>query len=161
MCMPLTVEYGAFESGTQFSSRSFLHGMEYETQDSPLAQVHDHDVPCAVCLVRSSPETLMIPGVLSCPHSWRTEYRGYLVSSQSSSDESSQEHYRTMFECLDQSPERFIGGVADGGREVGVFVLVESDGSTLPCPPYCAGAEVPCTVCSKLLSLKFGHVYNS
>ena len=150
--MPLVAEYERFEEGAQFSSRSFLHGIEYETQDSPLSQVHNHDVPCAVCLVKGSSETLMIPGVLSCPCGWRSEYNGYLVSSQSS--ESSQEQYRTTFECLDQRPERFIGGAADEGREVGIFVLVEADCSTLPCPPYSAGAEVPCTVCSKLLSYK-------
>ena len=154
--MPLTVEYGQFESGAQFSSRSFLHGIEYETQDSPLSQVHNHDVPCAVCLVRNSPETLMIPGVHSCPCGWRSEYKGYLVSLQSS--DSSPEHYRTTFECLNRSPARFIGGAADGEREVGLFVLVEADGSTLPCPPYCAGVEVPCTVCSKLMGWHHSHL---
>ena len=154
LCMPLTAEYGDFQNGTQFSTRSFLHGIEYETQGSPLDEVHNHDVPCAVCLVRSSSETLMIPGVLSCPRGWRNEYTGYLVSSQSGGGGSNntQEHYRTMFECLDRNPGRFLGGVADGRREVGLFVLVEADCSTLPCPPYCAGAELPCTVCSKLLS---------
>ena len=41
-------------------------------------------------------------------------------------------------------------GVSDGGSEVGLFVLVETDSSILPCPPYSTGVEIPCTICSKL-----------
>lgn len=148
LCMPLTVEYTCFEEGIQFSSRSFLHGIEYETEQSPLELVHDHDVPCAVCLVKHSPESLMIPGIVSCPSGWRSEYTGYIVSTLISNN--TQENYRSMFECLDVQPERFIGGVTDGIGEVGLFALVEPDCNTLPCPPYCAQVEVPCVVCSKL-----------
>ena len=140
LCMPLTVEYASFEEGVQFSARGFLHGIEYETQNSPLEAVHDHDVPCAVCLVQGSTETLMIPGTLSCPVGWRSEYTGYLVSSMAlrslNMTLTTQQQYQTMFECLDRDPERFIGGAADGEGEVGVFVPVEVDCSTLPCPPY-------------------------
>lgn len=159
LCMPLTVEYESFETGAQFSSRGFLHGIEYETMDSTLFSVHDHDVPFAVCLVRRSSDSLMIPGVLTCPSGWRIEYTGYLVSSPSSAENNNsttttttttEENYRTRFECLDRSPEGFIGGVADGANEVGVFAPVEADCSTLPCPPYISGAELFCTVCSKL-----------
>ena len=148
LCMPLTVEYASFEDGTQFSSRGFLHGIEYETWESPLESVHDHDVPCAVCLVERSSESLMIPGNLSCPVGWRIEYSGYLVSSPASNG--TVEVHRTMFECLDGQPERFIGGARDGMGEVGLFALVEPDCSTLPCPPYRAEVEVSCVVCSKL-----------
>ena len=65
-----------------FLARGFLHGIEYETQNSPLEAVHDHDVPCAMCLVRGSTETLMIPGTSAAL--WDGEvsiYTGYLVSS--------------------------------------------------------------------------------
>ena len=105
--MPLTVEYASFEEGVQFSARGFLHGIEYETQNSPLEAVHDHDVPCAVCLVQGSTETLMIPGTLSCPVGWRSEYTGYLVSSMAlrslNMTLTTQQQYQTMFECLEEA----------------------------------------------------------
>ena len=149
--MPLTVEYRDFENGTQFFTRSFLHEIEYETQGSPLNEVHNHDVPCSVCLVRNSAESLMIPGVLSCFRGWRSEYSGYLASAMSSVESNNtQEHYQTMFKFLNRNLERFIGEVSDGGSEVGLFVLIEIDSSTLPCPPYSTGVEVPWTICSKL-----------
>ena len=146
--MPLTVEYAEFEEGIQFTARSFLHGVEYEMQDSPLESVHNHDVPCAVCLVKHRSETLMIPAALSCPVGWRREYAGYLVSSQSSVSGDAQKHYRTMFECLDSKPEKFIGGASDES-EVALFLLVEADCTTLPCLPYLRGVEITCVVCSK------------
>ena len=149
--MPLIVEYAEFEEGIQFSSRSFLHGVEYETQESPLQSFHNHDVPCAVCLVKQSSESLMIPGQNKCPVGWRREYRGFLVSSPSAAvGNDTQQNYRNTFECLDGEPEKFIGGAADE-KEVALLVLVEADCSTLPCPPYRAGVEVPCVMCSKLL----------
>ena len=46
-----------------------------------------------------------------------------------------------MFECLDGEPERFIGGAADV-KDVALFVLVEADSSTLPCPPYHSGVVI-------------------
>ena len=148
--MPLTVEYAEFEEGIQFSSRSFLYGVEYETQESPLQSFHNHDVPCAVCLVTKSSGSLMIPGQDKCPVGWRREYRGFLVSSPSAAVGNNTElNYRNTFECLDGNPERFIGGAADE-KDVAMLVLVEADCSTLPCPPYRAGVEVPCVMCSKL-----------
>ena len=141
--MPLRVEYADFQPGIQ-SARGFLYGVEYETQGSPLRSVHNHDAPCAVCLVKGSIETLMIPGKLSCPQGWRVEYKGYLMSSQSN-----ESHFRTMFECLDQRPQRFIGGAADE-NDAALFVHVEASCETLPCPPYRKGREIACVVCSHL-----------
>ena len=148
--MPLTVEYAEFDEGIQFSSRSFLYGVEYETQESPLQSFHNHDVPCAVCVVKQRSESLMIPGQDKCPIGWRREYSGFLVSSPSAAvGNNTQQNYRNTFECLDGEPERFIGGAADV-KDVGLFVLVEADSSTLPCPPHFPGVEVPCVMCSKL-----------
>ena len=92
----------------------------------------------------------MIPGQDKCPVGWRREYSGFLVSSPSSAVGNNTElNYRNTFECLDGDPERFIGGAADE-KDVALFVLVEAECSTLPCPPYHAGVEVPCIMCSKL-----------
>ena len=142
--MPLKVEYAKFQAGIQFN-RGILYGVEYETEKGPLESVHNHDAPCAICLVNGSTETLMLPGKLSCPKGWRVEYMGYLVSSQSA--ESS---FRSMFECLDDQPEKFIGGALDE-KSVAHFALVEANCDTLPCPPYRKGLEITCVVCSNII----------
>ena len=109
--------------------------MEYLIQG-----VHDHGVPCAVC-VATRPTVLMIPAKASCPLSWTREYYGYLMADHHS-------HRCTMFECVDADQESLPGSERFG---VGaVFYHIAADCSTsLPSPSYNSHQELNCVLCTK------------
>ncbi|CAI8046154.1 Short-chain collagen C4 (Fragment), partial [Geodia barretti] len=50
LCLPDTPEYSTYQPGVQ--EHSPIYGAEYQLDDAPLPipGVHDHNVPCAVCL---------------------------------------------------------------------------------------------------------------
>jgi len=82
----------------------------------------------------------MIPAQLTCPSSWTREYYGYLMAN-------SHGHHRTMFECVDQSPESVPGSITNTD---GTFVFhTEVKCNGIPCPPYDTQKEVTCVVCTK------------
>ena len=139
LCMPLAVDYAAFQEDEQ-ANRASLHGLDYVTTDAPLRAVSGADPPCAVCQIKDKSSTLMIPGRLTCPNGWRLEYSGYLMSTLSFFP-------RTTFVCVDGEPEVFEKSV-DDTVNVGLFAHVEASCSTLPCPPYEEGKEVACSLCS-------------
>ena len=53
-------------------------------------------------------------------------------------------HHRTMFECLDHSPQLIPGSSADTNGAL--FYHIEVKCSGIPCPPYDTQKEVTCTV---------------
>ena len=57
------------------------------------------------------------------------------------------EHHRSMYECMDKSPENAIGGHVN--RDGALFYHVEGHCGSLPCPPYERPKELTCAVCSK------------
>ena len=144
LCLPEQPQYSTFTTGTQ-GGRVYLYGVEYQTgnhANSPLRSFHDHNVPCAVCYTSSRGTVVMIPARLTCPSSWTREYYGYLMSNYHGN------LYRSVFECVDHSPQSVTGRtiVAVGI----VFYHTEvacNDG--LQCPPYDAQKEVTCVVCTK------------
>ena len=140
LCLPNDPDFLTYRNGAQ-SSRSYLHGAEYETSDfGPLSAFNNHNVPCAVCYASTRGTVLMIPGKIVCPSSWIREYYGYLMS----------EHYthnRIKYECMDQSPQSIPGSV--GNINGALFYLVEATCTGIACPPYANGKELTCTVCTK------------
>ena len=74
------------------------------------------------------------------PSSWTREYYGYLMANYHG-------HHRTMFECVDQSPESVPGSSANTGGALFYHTEVKCNG--IPCPPYDAQKEVTCVVCTK------------
>ena len=84
---------------------------------------------------------LMIPAKTQCPTNWTLEYDGYLVSEYYG-------HRRTMYECVDKSPESIPGLNGDNNPRA-IFYLVEPYCSGLSCPPYDAGKELTCAVCTR------------
>lgn len=56
--------------------------------------------------VSDRPSVVMIPAKATCPTSWTMEYYGYLMSAHSN-------HYRTMFECVDQDQESLYDSEGD------------------------------------------------
>ena len=139
LCLPLTPKYGAYDPGVQ--GHSPLHGSEYQVNTaSPLPNINDHNVPCAVCSVTRRSRILVVPGWNDCPSTWTLEYSGYLMA----------EHYthnRNTFECVDKDPESISGSTSnvDGA----LFYHVEADCDGIPCPPYDPQKELTCAVCTK------------
>ena len=119
-----------------------LYGTEYEAQRGQvLTDLHNHNVPCAVCEVLSRFKRIMIPGRYTCPDTWTVEYSGWLMAE-------SQGHYRTMYICLDKTPETVPGTEADTNGALMYHVDVNCH-SGLPCPNYDDRKEVSCVVCTK------------
>ena len=117
-----------------------IHGVEYETLTGLDGSLTDNDAPCAVCSVQGRGQKLMIPGRRSCPKGWTKAYEGLLVSEQ---------YYyssKSTYECLDADPEVIIGGSTHSYG--GTFYTVQAACGALSCPPYEAGYEIACVVCT-------------
>ena len=138
------VEYFT-EATTANEGHSVLAGAEYEVFGQALnSNGHDllhHNVPCAVCEVSSCSKQIMIPGRYTCPDTWTVEYNGWLMAERNN-------HYRTMYFCMDKTPEVVNGTAVDTN---GALVYhVEADcGVGLPCPNYNETKELSCAVCTK------------
>ena len=139
LCLSTNPQYLNYQPGNQ--GTAYLYGAEYRSFDrQPFHSMHLHNVPCAVCSV-SRGRLLMIPARTSCPSSWTREYYGYLMSERHN-------HVgRSTFECMDSSPESIPGSA--GNIEGALFYHNEATCTGLPCPPYVAGREVTCAVCTK------------
>ena len=143
LCLPEQPENLTYTAGRQ-GGRAYLYGTEYETGgggDGPFRSVYQHDVPCAVCYTPTWVAVVMIPARLSCPSSWTREYYGYLMANGNS-------YRRTMFECVDISPE----SVPDSTANTDGALLYHTEvycGYGIPCPPYDSEKEVVCVVCTK------------
>ena len=115
--------------------------MEYWFPSHPaLSAVNEHNVPCAVCYVATRCVALMIPAKTQCPTNWTREYDGYLASEYYN-------HGRTMYECVDKTPES-VAGLNPGSDPRALLVPVEPYCNGLSCPPYDAGKELTCAVCT-------------
>ena len=139
LCLPNDPSYLQYTSGHQ-TERGYIYGTEYETRDGPLSAFHDHNVPCAVCYVSTRGTVLMIPAKTTCPSSWTQEYNGYLMTER-------YQNYRSMHECVDQNPDTVRGGT--GSIDGALFYHVEATCHGIACPPYTAGRELACAVCTK------------
>lgn len=67
LCLPRNPEWEHYRDGTD-GYKAYIYGAEYETiglRDKWL-KLHDHDVPCAVCLVRNRSVVKMFPGKSVC-----------------------------------------------------------------------------------------------
>ena len=129
------------EATTANSNDSVLHGTEYVTLGRALSHLHNHNAPCAVCEVTSRSKQIMIPGRLTCPDTWTTEYSGWLMTERN-------DHYRSTFICLDKTPEAVPGAIGDTNGAV--MLHVEADCSTgLSCSDYDETKELSCVVCTK------------
>ncbi len=141
LCIPYNPQYSNYLAGVQ--GHSPLYGTEYKLHGGPLSlSAHDHNVPCAVCYVSTRVSSLMLPARMECPTTWNLEYTGYLMSAYRTDG-----HYRTMFECVDQSPDKVLGSAlsTDGA----LFYHVEANCNGLPCGPYDPQKELTCAVCTK------------
>ncbi|XP_029647629.1 short-chain collagen C4-like [Octopus sinensis] len=134
---------------TEFEDVGNIYGSEYQLEHYPkkifsfanAETLHDHDVPCAVCLTRQPAIVMMLPARTQCYPGWTAEYSGYLMT----------EYYghkgRHEYVCVDYAPEADPAGYKN---ENGVLLyFVQAVCGSLPCPPYVNGQELTCVVCSK------------
>jgi hypothetical protein len=80
-----------------------LFRVEYSTRMSSLWQLwdlHNEDVPCAVCQSTHSLAVLMQPGSAQCPQAWSAEYTGFIMSEPQAG------HRKTENVCVDEQPEK-------------------------------------------------------
>ncbi|XP_078339048.1 uncharacterized protein LOC144627079 [Crassostrea virginica] len=141
LCLPRDPEWGVYTNWHD-GTKAYVYGAEYQTNSfSSLAGVHDHDVPCAVCIVRNRSLVRMFPARKSCYRGWKLEYNGYLMAG----------YYRhtagSMYTCVDSNPDVLHGGIPNYDGKL--FYLVEARCGSLKCPPYHGGRELVCAVCSK------------
>ena len=147
LCLPEQPQYSNYTAGTQIG-RAYLYGTEYETgsqhirDHGPLSSVSGHNVPCAVCYTSARETVVMIPARLTCPSSWTQEYYGYLMANVNHNT-----YMRTMYECVDYSPESVPGSVAN--TDGALFYHTEVKCNGIPCPPYDTQKEITCVVCTK------------
>ena len=146
LCMPDNPDYLQFSSTSE--GPNYVYGVEYEPYSGqPLRvqpNVYTHNVPCAVCMAVSRCSLLMIPAKTQCPTNWTTEYVGYLMSAA--------QHFAlpTEYKCIDKDAES-IPGLNSAGWQQGsaIFNHVEASCNGMACPPYEAGKELTCVVCTR------------
>ena len=146
LCMPDNPDYLQYDSDVQVGN--FVYGVEYIPEAGQPLQVNPnvngHNARCAVCMAVSRCSLLMIPGKTSCPVSWTTEYVGYLMSGRQTNP------LPTTYECVDKDPEVIPGLATYGYRTgLGIFTHVEAKCNGMACPPYVAGRELTCVVCTR------------
>ncbi|KAK7504447.1 hypothetical protein BaRGS_00004313 [Batillaria attramentaria] len=133
LCLTLQPQFDTAATLSGYHAR--MYGSEYYIQG------HDYtDVPCAVCRA-PHPTTLMVPGTLTCPSGWVTQYTGHITAT----------HYAykgaSEFLCLDGQPEEREH--SNGHERAAFFEYALTVCGSLPCPPYQNGKVITCAVCSK------------
>ena len=142
LCLPNNPQYGSYGSGAQ--SGSYVYAAEYTGfSGQPMRGVHDHDAPCAICFASTRGSLLMIPAKTSCPAGWTEEYDGYLMSERHNIKS------RTMYICVDRSPESVPDENGHNGNRVELFMVEAKCTGGLHCPPYNEQKELTCVVCTR------------
>ena len=138
LCLPKEPVYSKFIPGVQ--GYSPLHGMEYELI-SPIGDLSNDNVPCAVCYASTRSTVLMVPARNSCiSSSWTLEYSGYIMTEHYNT-------YRSSFECVDKDAESIPG--SSSNTHGALFYHVEATCNGIPCGPYEAEKELTCAVCTR------------
>ena len=143
LCLPRNPKYDKYQNGHQYAG--YVYGTEYQVpryNRNPFDKnLHDHDVPCAVCFVKSRGSMLIMPARNDCPSGWTEEYHGYLMTAYHGHRHSSE------FICVDGSPVYVHGRKQK--KHGALLYPVEGVCGPLPCGPYVAGRELTCAVCTK------------
>ncbi|XP_048764709.2 short-chain collagen C4-like isoform X2 [Ostrea edulis] len=139
LCLPDDPLWGIHRD--DFNSYSgWITGVEYEGGYFFGSGTRNYDVPCAVCLTPYS-TSIMIPARNVCYDGWHMEYSGYLMSN-------AHRHIgESEYLCVDEKPD--IIPNSQSNTDGAVLYMVESVCRSLSCPPYVAGRELTCVVCSK------------
>ena len=139
ICLPHNPEY--YSSGKPATYPALVYGSEYETWGSPLANLANHNVPCAVCYAERN-AMIMAPAKITCPSQWTREYNGYLMASYYGHASPK------MFVCVDKdaAPVRGEAHNTDGALFYHARI---GNCHGLDCPPYDTKKDLACVVCTK------------
>ena len=141
LCLPDNPDYISGTPAASFSQKSVVHGAEYEfLGNSPLRNLFEHNIPCAICDAPTRSRVIMIPAKTACPSSWTREYYGYLTTELDS-------HYRSSFTCIDVNPGVVAGAGANTNPSNFYHTITDCNG--LLCPPYVNNLLLSCVVCTK------------
>ena len=137
LCLPEEPDYKTLK--TSYSSNyAPLYGTEYEY---PIAGIHDHGVPCAVCYVSGRSAKVMLPAITSCPdNTWTKEYIGYIMAGHYG-------HRRNEYVCIDKEQRSRPGSA--GNQNGALLYQVRATCTGIHCPPYDPNKALTCVVCSK------------
>ena len=141
--MPETPQYLSIDNTTSHVSR--LYGVEFETKgdaSAPFSDLHENNMPYAVCHTNTKLALLTIPAQYNCPGGWSMEYNGYLMTGVEDYG-----HERKDTICVDKDAEVIPGLEAD--KDDAVVYLMSATCEGLPCPPYNNEMVLACVVCSK------------
>ncbi|KAK3579796.1 hypothetical protein CHS0354_022105 [Potamilus streckersoni] len=148
LCLPNDPVWGKY--GDRISNYSLIFGAEYRLYSGEhlslfklenAKKLHMHNVPCALCKSQTRTSVFMLPGRNICYKGWHKEYHGYLTGPYNTNKSPSD------YICVDEAPEADPAGYRDEGGKL--LLPVEAVCGSLPCPPYVAGRELTCAVCSK------------
>ncbi|XP_061180055.1 uncharacterized protein LOC133188588 [Saccostrea echinata] len=142
LCLPRDPEWGMYVDGNN-ANRAYVFGAEYDTFNfkGHFTSLIQHDVPCAVCLVKNRSIVKTFPARKTCYKGWTLEYHGYLMAGYHGFTAG------TTYTCVDKNPDTLHGGQANQNGYL--FYFVEGRCGSLKCPPYVEGRELVCAVCSK------------
>ena len=141
-CLPRDPQWGNVYHGQ--SATSYIYGAEYQTgidgSKSIFGEnIHDQDVPCAVCEVKGRTTLKMFPARTSCYKGWHLEYNGYMMTTYQSEN-------RANVKCVDANPEVILGQGRNSNGDL--FYFIEAAGQ-LPTYTYPRGKMLTCVVCTK------------
>ena len=139
LCLPDDPLWGIHQDGYN-SYSGWIMGVEYEGGYFFSSNVKNYDVPCAVCLTPHQ-TSIMIPARNACFGDWHLEYEGYLMSN------AHRHRGESDYICVDSHPD--IIPNSQNNTDGSVIYTVEAVCQGLSCPPYVAGRELTCAVCSK------------
>ena len=141
-CLPRDPQWGNVHPGQ--SATSYLYGAEYEDGTDRFKSIfgkniHDQDVPCAVCEVKGRTTLRMFPARTSCYKGWHFEYTGYMMTTGYTQN-------RANVKCVDANPEVILGQGRNSDGDL--FYFMEANGQ-LPTYTYTRGKELTCVICTK------------
>ena len=139
ICLPDNPEY--YNSTKKAIYAALVYGSEYETWGSPIANLANHNVPCAVCYAERN-AMIMVPAKITCPSQWTREYIGYLMASYYAHASAK------TFVCVDKDAQPVRG---EAHNTAGALFYHARLGSCygLDCPPYDTKKDLACVVCTK------------
>ena len=138
LCMPENPEYLSEQTIPYESSP--LHGVEYNTNESPFHHLYGSNVPCALCYTNEKTTTFLYPARFTCPQGWHVEYSGYMATQPNNGQK-----HDTI--CLDKDATPISGSGEITNPSVVSTMHISCDG--LPCPPYVEMRALTCAICSK------------
>ena len=141
-CLPETPQY--LSDDTSATHLSTIYGMEFEVfgTSPPLKNLHDTNMPCALCYIATRSTVFTIPARYTCPTGFTREYYGYMMTESNGTN-----RHRKDTICVDKDTVPIPGSAAETNPSI--IYLMQASCNGLPCPPYVPKKALTCAVCSK------------